>query len=105
MTATALKRSSRMSRVIVALGLTCTALATDPLSPSDLNSPERVQRSIVAEGDRARLNAVFAKAKRGEPVTLAFIGGSITEGAKATKPASRYVNLVVDWWRTTFPQA
>lgn len=80
------------------------ALAEGPGEGPVLDSPEIIGRSLVSEGDLSRLDAVFAKAKRGEPVTLGFIGGSITEGAIATKPDRRYVNRVVEWWQKSFPQ-
>ena len=47
----------------------------------------------------------MAKAREGRSVTVAVIGGSITQGAKATKPEKRYGNLVADWWRQKFPRA
>ena len=49
--------------------------------------------------------STLQKAKRGEPVTIGVIGGSITQGAKASKPELRYGNQVADWWRKTFPAA
>ncbi|CAM3100731.1 SGNH/GDSL hydrolase family protein [Rariglobus hedericola] len=95
---------ARLTPLIIALGLTWTTLhAIEPAIASLPDSAEIVSRSVVAEGDLSRLKAVLAKAQRGEPVTLGFIGGSITQGAIATKPANRYVNRVADWWKTTFP--
>lgn len=44
---------------------------------------EMTERSLLHMGNTARLKAVFAKAKRGEEITVAFIGGSITQGAGA----------------------
>ena len=67
--------------------------------------PEVIQRSLVKLGDTTRLQQAMAKARRGEKVTIAFIGGSITEGAKATLKERRYVELVGGWWRKTFPKA
>ena len=43
-------------------------------------------RAIVSEGDLARLRQVVAKARRGDKVVLGVIGGSITQGAAASKP-------------------
>ena len=40
--------------------------------------------SVVSRGNPYRLRKAVEKAKAGEPVTLAFIGGSITQGAGAT---------------------
>ena len=61
--------------------------------------------SLVSTGDLSRVWQVMAKAQRGERVTVAVIGGSITQGAKATKPELRYGNLVADWWRKAFTNA
>ena len=89
----------------VALGLAGPLLqATESAAVSIINSPEITARALVDEGDLSRLKAVLAKAKRGEPVTLGFIGGSITQGSSATKPETRYVNRVADWWGKSFPQ-
>jgi lysophospholipase L1-like esterase len=61
-------------------------------------------RSLVGHGDTQRLQAVFAKARRGEPIVVAAIGGSITAGGAATKqPESRYVDQVAGWFRERFP--
>src|SRR5437763_821651 len=61
---------------------------------------------LVAEDEMAtRLDRVFAKAARGEKVVVGVIGGSITQGAKATKPEHRYANVIAQWWRDRYPQA
>ncbi len=65
----------------------------------------RIKQSLVNPGDTARVQQALAKARRGEEVTVAVIGGSITQGAKATKPENRYGNLIADWWQKTFPKA
>lgn len=44
---------------------------------------EMIRRSLVQTGNNARLKAAIEKAKRGEETTIAFIGGSITQGAGA----------------------
>ena len=52
----------------------------------DVESPayqEILKRSVMNMGSYARVKAVLEKAKRGEEVTIAFIGGSITQGAGA----------------------
>jgi len=60
-------------------------------------------RSQYAAGDQARLQRLIEKGRAGTPVTLAAIGGSITAGTGASTTATRWVNLVQDWWNTTFP--
>jgi lysophospholipase L1-like esterase len=61
--------------------------------------------SLVAAGDAARVQRAFARARRGEPLTLAVIGGSITAGAMASAPTNSYGSRVAAWWRQKFPQA
>lgn len=63
-----------------------------------------IRRGLLNTGDTTRLQQALTKAQRGEKITLGFIGGSITEGAHATKPEHRYVERVGAWWRATFPQ-
>lgn len=45
---------------------------------------EMIGRSIIAKGDLTRIKRAVKRAKEGEDVTIAFIGGSITQGAGAT---------------------
>lgn len=68
-------------------------------------SKEIVDRSLVNAGDPARLHRVMARARRGEPITFAVLGGSITEGGNASSPEYRWANLVYEWWKKAFPQA
>jgi lysophospholipase L1-like esterase len=70
-----------------------------------LDEAALAERSLVKEGDTARLQRVMARARRGEAVTIGVIGGSITQGASASKPENRYGNRVAAWWRQTFPKA
>jgi GDSL-like lipase/acylhydrolase family protein len=70
------------------------------------NNPLRsdvVARSQLSTGDPARLSRVFAKARRGEPITLGVIGGSITVGAFATAAQNSYSGRLLGWWRERFP--
>jgi hypothetical protein len=53
--------------------------------------------------DSTRIFHAMAKARRGEPVVIGVIGGSITAGTAASTEAHRWANLMTDWWRTTFP--
>ncbi|MGD0089334.1 MAG: GDSL-type esterase/lipase family protein [Planctomycetota bacterium] len=67
--------------------------------------PAAVARSQASTGDTARLGHALAKARRGEAVTIGVIGGSITQGAAATKAEFRYGDRISKWWRDTFPKA
>ena len=42
-----------------------------------------IASSIICKGNNSRLKKAFSKARAGEDVTIAFIGGSITQGAGA----------------------
>jgi len=73
---------------------------------ADAKSQEEriMERSLLNAGDSARLQHLFAKARKGEKVTLAVIGGSITAGAAASKPELRYGDRIAAWWRQQFPK-
>ena len=52
----------------------------------DFSLPEydrMLEQSLLQSGNSARLQAALDKARRGEEITIAFIGGSITQGAGA----------------------
>ena len=61
--------------------------------------------ALLASGDPARLQQVFARARRGDPLTVAVIGGSITGGAVASAPTNSYGSRVAARWRQAFPKA
>ena len=63
------------------------------------------ERALVSAGDAARLQRALARARRGEPITVGVIGGSITQGARASKPELNYGSLVAAWWRQAYPAA
>ena len=81
------------------------ALALAAAWASAFDNAALCPRSLVSTGDLNRVWQVMTKARRGEKITVAAIGGSITQGAKASKPELRYGNLVAEWWRKTFPKA
>ena len=78
-------------------GLSIRSARTTPSDP--------ITRSQLSAGDPWRLRRAFAKARRGEPITLGMIGGSITCGAIASSPDRSYVASVLAWWRARFPQS
>jgi lysophospholipase L1-like esterase len=67
--------------------------------------PQIMARSRVSDGNPARLQRALAKARRGEPITIGVIGGSITLGEKATDPSRGYASLVTKWWQESFPES
>lgn len=63
-----------------------TAPEQEEFKDIDVTSPDyqkMLQRSVKSLGNYSRVKRVLEKAKRGEEVTIAFIGGSITQGAGA----------------------
>ncbi len=50
-------------------------------------------------------NCILAKARRGDHVTVAVTGGSITQGARASTSEKNYGSVLAGWWRQTFPKA
>lgn len=73
---------------------------------SPVTTPSIKQRGLVSHGDVSRLEAVMAKARRGEEICVAAIGGSITAGGLQTKDTkNRYIARVADWFTKTFPKA
>lgn len=63
------------------------------------------KKGLLNVGDDSRIRRVMGKAMRGEPVTLAFLGGSITQGSLSSTPETCYAYRVYQWWKETFPQA
>lgn len=61
-----------------------------------------IGRSLLDAGNNRRLKRVIAKARSGTEVTVAFIGGSITEGYNATDNGRSYAALVADGFRAAF---
>ena len=69
--------------------------------PLDVTGP----RSVHVAGDFARFEHVWARLDRGEPARIAVIGGSITQGAGASKPDRRWGETFCAGWRRAFPNA
>ncbi len=60
---------------------------------------------ILNEGDASRILRAMQKAEKGEPVTVAFLGGSITQGSVSSTPETCYAYLVYSWWKEHFPKS
>ena len=55
---------------------------------------QMLERSLVSIGNTSRMHAAMEKARRGEEVTIVYLGGSITEGAQAQpQPTHCYAYL------------
>lgn len=65
-------------------GYSVPELITETPVPFDSNEYQNIiTKSLLHAGNNTRLKAAIEKAKRGEDVTIAYIGGSITQGAGA----------------------
>lgn len=75
----------------------------DPaISPEVYEEMKNIARYSL--GDPARYAAFIDKAERGEPVTVVYIGGSITRGASGG-PYHNWTRLMQNWLEKTFPQS
>ena len=75
----------------------------DPaISPEVYEEMKNIARYSL--GDPARYAAFIDKAERGEPVTVVYIGGSITRGASGG-PYHNWPRLMQNWLEKTFPQS
>lgn len=59
---------------------------------------EIIKKSLVNKGDVSRIIKLFEKIKYGKDITIAFLGGSITQGCNATIYEKCYVELVSKWF-------
>lgn len=61
------------------------------------------EATAFKEGELSRLAKVMQKAKSGEDITVAVIGGSITEGYSASSKANSWAAHFYSWWTERFP--
>lgn len=81
--------------------------AVDPSVPFDLEggvTDKMYNRALLSEGNTSRLAAAMEKAKNGESITVAAIGGSITQGTAASSTNSCYASKFFSWWQEKFPE-
>ena len=62
-------------------------------------------KAPAVNGNHDRLLSVMERADRGDKITVAFLGGSITEGSVASDDKNCYAYLTYRWWCSTFPDA
>lgn len=59
---------------------------------------------IAFHGNTERIAKVLKKAENKEPVTLAYLGGSITQGSLSSAPDTCYAALTTKWWKKQYPE-
>lgn len=62
-----------------------------------------IERSLITTGDTSRVEAALRKAKNGGEITVAYIGGSITEGLTAGADKC-WAKLSYDWLCEQLPE-
>lgn len=62
------------------------------------------EKGWVHRGNLRRLKLLMQRAARGDRLTMAFLGGSITQGAVSTQHTNCYAYLVFDWFVKRFPR-
>lgn len=63
------------------------------------------EEGMSYNGDWRKLRRAMEKARAGKPVTVGFLGGSITQGSLSSTPETCYAYLVYEWWKKTFPDS
>lgn len=63
-----------------------------------------VEKGWVNRGNLCRLKELMKRAERGDRLTLAFLGGSITQGSVSTQYTNCYAHLVYNWFVRRFPK-
>ena len=63
------------------------------------------ENGMTFDGDWKRIKKVMQKASLGKPITIGFLGGSITQGCLSSTAQTCYAYLVYSWWKEKFPKA
>ena len=63
---------------------------------------DMINNSLVSKGDISRIEKAMNKAKNGQAITIAFLGGSITQGCNATKFEDCYASRTYKWFKDKF---
>lgn len=62
------------------------------------------EKGWVSRGNLYRLKELMKRAERGDRLTLAFLGGSITQGSVSTQYTNCYAYRVYEWFVRRFPK-
>ena len=63
---------------------------------------DMIKKSLITSGNNYRVKKAIEKAKKGETVTIGYIGGSITEGYNATSAEKGYAYLSYQYFKETY---
>lgn len=62
------------------------------------------EKGWVNRGNLYRMKELMRRAEKGDRMTLAFLGGSITQGSVSSQYTNCYAYLVYDWFVRRFPK-
>ena len=62
------------------------------------------EKGFVNRGNLYRMKKLMRRARQGDRITLAFLGGSITQGSVSSQYTNCYAYLVYDWFVRRFPR-
>lgn len=62
------------------------------------------EAGMTFHGNTERIQKVLKKAEAGEKVTLAYLGGSITQGSLSSTPDTCYASMTTKWWKEQYPE-
>lgn len=68
-----------------------------------MNDGINYKQGILNQGNNFRVKNVMERASRKESITIAFLGGSITQGFAASEPRLCYAGRTFSWWQKQFP--
>lgn len=71
----------------------------------DIAETVQFDKGLVEVGDSSPITRLFQRARRGENITVGFLGGSITQGSVASDDTLCYAYRVYDWFVKTFPNS
>ena len=63
---------------------------------------EIAENGIISYGNLNRITRAMEKGKKGEDITVAMLGGSITQGSLSSTPKTCYAYHVYEWWVNQF---
>ncbi len=102
--------------ILFALGVSCAVLASAVDTwvgelPKTFASGAAVpdiavtsEKALLVPGDWRRFEHVFTRLERGESIRIVVIGGSITQGARASTRENQWGSKFAAGWRRAFPK-
>ena len=95
------KEQNQESVTTVATSTEEPVITAVPLTEEEQIHYEMLERSVISTGNNERMKKVMEKAGNGEDITLAYIGGSITQGYNAGT-TEIFAKLSTDYFEDTY---